>query len=337
MTRANDQPANGSPTRSFAVGVCFAIGAAVLWSLNGALIKLAFADGGGPPAISIAFYRSLIAGLVLWPLGFGRFKTLLRQRNRGDHADKPRAFPFRLPESLTRLRGAAVMCCVFFAGMTVCFVTANTQTEAANAIILQYTSTFWVFLLSPWILAEKANRQDLVYLVLAMVGILVIFLGNALRADAATSFMGLVLALGAGLFYGLLTLMIRRLRDADAACVTVFNCLGSALLIAPAVWWFDAWTMSGSSWLYVLLLGAVQFGLPYYFYSLGLARVPAFYVALITLIEPVLVPLWTYLTIGERVPVMTAVGGAFILAALILFLRTTRQGRARTLPEAAAP
>jgi drug/metabolite transporter (DMT)-like permease len=53
---------------------------------------------------------------------------------------------------------------------------------------------------------------------------------------------------------------------------------------------------------------------------LALRRVPAHQAALLTLLEPLLVPLWTYLAVGERVPTATAIGGAIILTSLILLL-----------------
>jgi DME family drug/metabolite transporter len=76
---------------------------------------------------------------------------------------------------------------------------------------------------------------------------------------------------------------------------------------------------------YLLIMGVVQFGVPYYLFTLGLARIPAYQGALITLAEPVLVPVWTYLAVGERVPPATLAGGGVILVALVLFLIVTRQ------------
>ena len=76
----------------------------------------------------------------------------------------------------------------------------------------------------------------------------------------------------------------------------------------------------------MVVMGIVQFGIPYYLYSLGLVRVPAYQAALIITIEPVLVPLWTYFAVGEVVPRWTAVGGSFILLALVIFVWRARRG-----------
>jgi drug/metabolite transporter (DMT)-like permease len=210
--------------------------------------------------------------------------------------------------------------------MTLCFVVANTLTEAANAIILQYTSTFWVFALSPLILKERPNMCDLWFVALASVGIAVIFAGNA-----ATSMTGLVIALAAGLFYCLLTLMIRLMRDSDSAAITLLNNLGSAAILLPVVLATGTLRVSLNAGLILAFMGVVQFGLPYYLYTIGLRRVPASQAALVTMIEPVLVPLWAYLAVKEIVPISTITGGAVILLALALFVLNARRRRTACL------
>lgn len=307
-----------SERRHQRIGIGFVLGAAVLWSLNGALIKLIHADGAGPSALAIAFYRSLIAGVVLLPLGRGRYATLCTPAMDGSPR---RAF------SVRAIRRDAVVCVVFFALMTVCFVAANTMTQAANAIILQYTSTFWIFGLSPLLLQERPNRGAVGVLVLAMVGVAVIFAGNA-----TTSLPGLAVALASGLTYGVLTMMIRRLRRADSAALTVLNNLGSALLILPVLLLAGDLGVGWRDLAYLVFMGVVQFGVPYYLFSLGLQRVPAYHVGLLTLVEPVLVPVWVYAVVGERVPAATLSGGAVILCALVLYGvrgRTHAAGNAR--------
>ena len=331
-----------STHRTESTGIALLLAAGVLWSLNGALIKLIYDEGRGPHGITIAFYRSLFAGLFLLPMAWGRFHTLRMggqrsegRRSEGQISEGRRSGvpvpvragsrgPFsKMPAARGRIQPAAIWCVIFFALMTVCFVVANTQTEAANAILLQYTSTFWVFGLSPWVLKERPAAREFRLLALAMLGIAIIFAGNA-----STDLFGLLMALAAGLFFGLLTLMIRRLRHSDSAAITVLNNLGSALLLLPAALLVGDLSLSPRAWLLIILMGAVQLGLPYYLYALGLMRVEAHRAALVTMIEPVLVPVWAYLAVHETVPGMTMAGGALILIALVLFIRSARRGSA---------
>ncbi len=336
-----------SSRQAHATGVILLLAAAVLWSFSGALIKLIFDSGQGPGGVTIAFYRSLFAGLFLLPLARGKFHTLWKRRtveeskNQNQWKNRKSSSPdgqhswfdfltFGRLDFLRLPRPAAVACVVFFTLMTVCFVLANTRTEAANVIILQYTSTFWVFSLSPWVLRERPQTKDLWTLGLAMIGIGIIFVGSA-----ATDLIGLVIALSSGLFFGLLTLMIRRMRDSDSAAVMVVNNLGSAALLLPAAYLLGDLMVSPRALLLLVIMGVVQFGLPYYLYTCALVRVPAYRAAMITLVEPILVPVWTYLAVGEKVPLMTAIGGGVVLIALALFLRAARNSRTRVPTEGA--
>lgn len=291
-------------------GMALLCGAGALWSLNGALIKLLYADGVGPHGATIACYRSLIAGVFLLPLalrrrpGFDRWSRLASLRARSGR------------RSVLGLRAPAVLCTLFFTAMTLAFILANTMTTAANAIILQYTSTFWVFALSPWLLSERAHARDVGLLVVAMVGIAIIFAGNA-RTDLA----GLLVALTSGLFFALLTMLLRQLRDVDSGAMAVMLNLGSGIILLPVVACWGDFALDPREWLLMLTLGIVQFGIPYYLYTLGLARIPAHQAAIATLLEPLLVPIWTYLAVSEVPPAETLLGGAIILVALLLFLR----------------
>jgi DME family drug/metabolite transporter len=307
VNHRHDEP-NQKP---YYAGLALVFLAALLWSLNGALIKLVNREGQGPDAVTIAFYRSLFAGLFLLPLVRGRYRTLR----------PPPGAASRLP-----IRSSVLVCVLFFTLMTVFFVAANVMTEAANAIILQYTSTFWVFGLSPLILRERPGKRAVAILILAMAGIGIIFAGNLLEAEnMRADLLSLIIALASGLFYGLLTMMIRQTRESDSAAVTVMNNLGSALLILPFAFLLGDLLVSARSLGYLVFMGVVQFGVPYYLFTLGLARIPAYQGALITLAEPVLVPVWTYLAVGEKVPVPTASGGAVIMLALVLFVLVAKQ------------
>jgi len=275
-------------------GIVLLVAASTLWSLNGALIKLVNREG--PSGVTIAFYRSAFAGVLLIPLGWkGRFSLGRRASN-----------------GVWRPSRAVIACVVCFTLMTACFVIANTMTHSANVIILQYTSTFWIFGLSPLLLKERSSSRELRCLVVAMLGIGIIFAGNASASPG-----GLIVSLLSGLFYALLTLSLRGLRGTDAAAITVANSLGSGLLLLPVVAFAGGLVISERCLFLLVLMGVVQFGIPYYLYSLGLRRVPAYQAALITLLEPLLVPVWVYLAVRDVPPTMTVIGGLFVLAAFV--------------------
>jgi DME family drug/metabolite transporter len=269
------------------IGAFLLIACAGLWSLAGPLIKLL--DEAGVSGITIACYRSLLGGMVFLPLGLRRWRTL---RN------VPIGWPI----------GSVLV----FTLMTACFVIATTQTAAANAIILQYTSPVWVFLLSPLLLRERPRLSEALVLALALLGMAIIFLGHPTGDVPALS-----VALASGLGYGSLTVALRGLRRVAPSTVVALNFVGSGLLLVPAVAIWGSFFLSGYQLGLMLVLSVIQMALPYLLFSWALQYVEAHRAALIVLLEPVLNPLWTYLVVGEPVPEPTLVGGPLILLSVV--------------------
>jgi drug/metabolite transporter (DMT)-like permease len=322
MTKTRGDGLAETANRSIA-GLILLVMAALLWSLNGAFIKTINKDGSGPSGVTIAFYRSLFAGLFLLPLGAGGLKSIrLRVEGKVESAG---------------WIGKSILSIASFTLMTSCFVIANTKTEAANAIILQYTSTFWVFILSPLVLRESPETRDRWVLAMALTGIGIIFAGNA-----STDLPGLLIALGAGLFYGLLTLFLRGFRKSDPASVTVMNNLGAAVLLVVPTVVVGELLQPARVIVLLAIMGAVQLGLPYWFFSMALRRVPAHQAAILTMLEPLLVPVWTYLAVREMPTSHTMTGGGVILLALLILVsrgasnRPERRASGREEPANAA-
>lgn len=293
-------------------GIAALLACATLWSLNGPLIKILNQEGVGLPALTIAFYRSLLAGLAFLPFAWPRAGQLRRV---------PPVWPI----------GSVLA----FTLMTAAFIAATTRTAAANAILLQYTSPVWVFLLSPILLRERPRPGEGLALTVAMAGVAILIAGSP-RSDLA----GVVLALASGFGYGALTIALRGLRPVDPAVAVGLNCLGSALLLAPAALLAGPLRVSSAELGWLLFMSLVQLALPYVLFSWALQRVEASQAALIVLLETILNPLWTYLAVGERIPPATQLGGPLILAGVagrILVGRRTAHTGAASSQGGAAP
>jgi DME family drug/metabolite transporter len=272
--------------------------AAVLWSLGGAFTKALTLEtfvGVHDPAIEtwslagknlpiqIACYRALFAGLVLVP-------TL----RRGDIQFRPMML-------------VMVLC---FALMNAAFISAQALGTAANAILLQNSAPLWMYLASIFWLGETADRRSTLSLFLGLFGIAIIIVGGWQEGELAIIGIGLF----SGFTYAGVILGLRILRDVSSNWLTIWNHLIGGLVLVPFVL-----MLHPPTWQQVVVLfffGAIQLGLPYWLMARGLRSVSAPEAGAITLLEPILNPVWTWLICGEQPTDLTYVGGAVILMAL---------------------
>jgi drug/metabolite transporter, DME family len=269
--------------------------AAVLWSTSGGFTKLLtrptalHLDEPGLTGLQIAFARVLCAGLVLAPL--------VRRRD-------------------LALRPAMLGTAVTFAAMNALFVSALALGSAANAILLQYTAPMWMYLVSVWWLREPADRRGAVTLGIGMAGIGLIVAGGFFGAGKVGQLPVILLALGSGITYAGVLIGLRVLRDISSLWLTVFNQVVSALALLPFVWGSPLPTAGQLAILF--LFGSLQLALPYWLVARGLRRVSPQEAGTLTLLEPLLNPLWAYFVSPDtELPSgWTFAGGSFILGAL---------------------
>jgi drug/metabolite transporter (DMT)-like permease len=294
-----------SPVRARALLVL----AAVLWSLGSLFMRL-FSEptalGQHEPHLTplqIAYFRGLFAGLVLLPL---------------------------LRASDVRFRPVMAGMVGCFGVMSGLYLSALGLGPAANAILLQNTAPFWVYLIGVYLLGDPPDRRSWRAILVGMAGAGVIVVGNWPRGDDAGSAGGqvavLLMAAGSGVTYAAVILFLRGLRHESSTWLTVMNLLGSAAILGgfvavsqgPAAFadWVTAPSLTQLGAL--ALFGAVQMAAPYWLFTRGLRTVGSQEAGVITLLEPVLNPVWAYLIAPDRETptVWTWAGGLLLLGAL---------------------
>jgi drug/metabolite transporter (DMT)-like permease len=257
----------------------FLIVTAVLWSSGGLLIKWVSWN-----PIAIAGTRSAIAALVLL--------VALRRPH--------------LTWSSAQIGGA-----IAYAVTVISFVLANKLTTAANAILLQYTSPIYVALFGAWFLGERATRLDWTTIFVVIGGMALFFLDDL----TIGGFWGNVCAISSGVTFACFVLFMRKQKN-DSPLESVFlgNIL-TALIGFPFM--FEAMP-SASSWVGLMLSGVLQLGLSHVLYSAAIKHVTALEAILISVIEPILNPLWVLLIMGEAPGPWAFLGGFIVLVSVTI-------------------
>jgi drug/metabolite transporter (DMT)-like permease len=251
--------------------------AAILWSFGGLLIKLVDLN-----PIAIAGIRSFIASFVI--------------------------FVF-LKKSALKLTWNKALGAVSYTSLVILFVSATKATTSANAILLQYTSPIYIAIFGGWLLNEKAKLREWITILFVIGGMVLFFMDDM----AGGSMKGNVLAILSGVALGFNTMFMRREKDADPLENVFWGSILTILVSIPFM--FDK-APSPKGWIGLILLGVFQIGVSYILYTKAIKNITALESTFISLVEPLLNPVWVFLTIGELPGMWSVMGGIIVLVSV---------------------
>jgi drug/metabolite transporter (DMT)-like permease len=283
-------PLAPSSAPAYRRGVLLVLLAGACWSTMGLVIRLMEAAD----VWQILFYRSC----ALVPFLF----AIIALRSGG----KP--IPVIRKAGLAGVVGGVALVFAFAGG-----IFAIQSTTVANAMFLFAAAPFFAAVLGWLVLREGVRRATWLAMAAALAGIAImvaegISLGHALGNAAA-----LISALGFAVFT--IALRWRRLED---MLPTVFLAGLFAMVTAAGVCLLSGDTLAipPRDIALALALGVFQVGAGLTLYTIGSKAVPAAELALLSMTEVLLGPLWVWMFLGETAGLYTLIGGAILMAAI---------------------
>ena len=264
-----------------------------------------FVRWAGVPALAAAFYRVLIAGLVLTPWRLSR---------------RPPRFPAIRTTSLALLGGA------FFAGDLAFFNSAVLRTSAANAVLLGNNAPIFVGLGTWLFMRRRPHAAFWTGLALALAGCAYIVLADAAKGSAAAqdSTTGDLLALTAAVFWAASMLTTEHGRaEMDTLTFNTVAVAGSVatLLVACAALRVPLWGYSGRTWAALLALGFISQLAAYFALVYALGHLRATVTSVSILAQVPLSALLAALFLGEPLSSAQIAGGLIVLAGIYVVTR----------------
>ena len=269
------------------LGTLLLLASATAYSTAGFFTRLIEVD-----AWTLLFWRGLFGGSFL--------AVVVAVRERG-----------HLWRSIRAMGWEGVVVAICSAVATVCFLNAMRLTAVADVMVIDAAIPFVTAALAWLILGERENAW-------AMGATLAAFIGMAVMAGPAIVH-GRVL--GDGLAFAMATLMalvivlIRRKKGTNmvpAVCGSAFLC---SLIVGPFA---SPLQVDAASVGLLALFGVSQFGLGLLLLAFGTPLVSATRGALIGVLQTPLGTLWVWLAFAEQPAVLTLVGGAIVLAAVVV-------------------
>jgi drug/metabolite transporter (DMT)-like permease len=193
------------------------------------------------------------------------------------------------------------------------FIAALNHTTVARVLFVQAISPVLAALLARVLLGEPIGRRTALALAIALGGV-TLMLGAPGGGGPAGDALALLMAFA----FALALVITRHRRDVSMAPAT---CLSQLFLLAAFLPFAAPSQIGAGDAAELALLGAGQIGLGLVLLTIGARLIPAAQVGLITLLEVVLGPLWVWLALSERPDAATLVGGAVVIAAIVIQTR----------------
>jgi len=186
-------------------------------------------------------------------------------------------------------------------------------TTVANAMFLFASAPFFAALLGWVILRESVRKATWIAAIVAAVGIAIMVIDGISVGHLVGNASAILSALGFAIFT--IALRWKKLEDMLPA---VFLAGIFAIVISGAICAANgyAFKLSANDAGIAFALGVFQVGAGLAIYTIGSKVVPAAELALLSMTEVLLGPLWVWLFMGESASIFTLVGGVILLLAI---------------------
>jgi len=201
-----------------------------------------------------------------------------------------------------------------YATVTTLFVTANTLTTAANAIVLQYTAPIFVCLYLFFIFKKPLPKSDIIATVIIFTGIFVFFVDSLTLQVSPAMTAGNIIAIASGAAFGLMAIVLGQVSKPQNIFI-LGNCLNVIIaipfmLLNPIGSFLDLGIL--------IYLGFIQIGLSYLLFAFAASKVSPLELILIPALEPILNPIWVFLFDGQAPSFLSVVGGVIIICTILV-------------------
>lgn len=273
-------------------GIIYVLIAALLWSSGGLFIKLISLN-----AMQLSFFRCSIAALT--------FALLFRKQ----------IFLF---SKLTIINS------IFYAIVLISFVIATKTTTAANAIFLQATAPIYVLIFEPIINKTRYEKINVITVAVCVIGMFLFFVGEIDPGQLE----GNLVALVSGITFAAFFLGMKKNEPKYQHSSIFWGNILVTLICIPFLFSLEMIEVT-DVWM-VSFLGVFQIAIAYAFFSSGLKRIYAVEASIISMIEPVLNPVWVFIGYGEIPSVTAIIGGLIILTSITIRSLITGAATIRT-------
>lgn len=275
-------------TREIRTGSLQMIAAMLISGTIGALVVFS-----QQPIANVVFWRCVFATLALFIMG-------MISGNWRSHLNRKVVF-------IAALGGVALVVnwLLLFA--------AYSRTSIGLATVLYNTQPLMLVVMGVFILKERVSRSRWLWLGASFVGMLLVLSSGLNHNGNSGWLLGIVMALGAALFYALTALITRQLKGVPPQQIALVQVAVGTILLLPLVDFQQPMTLT--HWGIVAMLGIVHTGVMYQLLYGAIQKLPTSMTASLSFIYPIVAVVVDRFAFNHSMSSIQFVGGAMILLA----------------------
>ncbi len=194
------------------------------------------------------------------------------------------------------------------------FVAANKLTTSANAIALQFTGPIFILLFSALFFRQKFAGGDIAAVLITSAGIALFFLDELDPGQMTGNFV----AVAAGAASGAMYMTLGKCEAEERMGSMLLGHVFTAVIGLPFAF-FTPVELSAPALGALLVLGVVQLGIPYMLLVKAQEHCSPLAANLLSVVEPILNPVWVFLFDGETPGLFALLGAAVVIVTITLW------------------
>ncbi len=203
---------------------------------------------------------------------------------------------------------------------------AYNYTTVAIATLCYYMQPTIVVLLSPLIFRERMTGKKALCAAISIIGMVLVSGVIGDRGPQGDGLRGILMGLGAAVFYSAVVIMNKKMQGVDAYQKTTVQLLSAGLVMLSYLFVTNGFSTEGlnaSSLLLLLLVGILHTGVAYVLYFGSMDRLSVQSIAVFSYIDPVSALLFSAVLLREPLSPLSILGAVMIIgSAMISELRS---------------
>lgn len=200
---------------------------------------------------------------------------------------------------------------------------AYNYTTVATATLCYYMAPVFVILMSPIVLKERLTLKKLICALVALVGMIFVSGFFEVGISGISELTGILFGLAAGLLYGTIMLLNKKLKDIEGYDKTLIQLGMAALVLVPYVMLVEAEAVSQVQFtplivIMTLIVGIVHTGFAYTIYFGAMGGLRAQTIALYSYLDPIIAVILSAVLLSENLSIAGWIGAVMILGATMM-------------------